>query len=517
MSFAPPPPSSSMPKAYAHPPVSPATERDAAAEASSDTRGVLKFDASFEGANLGVVKQITENEYELTIRPDTNAARYRLWFHFRVANYRPGQKVLFHVTNFSKSKSLYKDGMSPVFRVGNKKTSSGGSRDRAWERVHPKNVFYYRTKDSLSAAPGRGGGGRGASGSLERCGSGASAGSAGNDDESEKGTLSDGNESASERRRPRKPHILSFTHVFGKEDEDEEDTSSSYVEFAYSYPFTFAEQTAVLDALDEKNLPHVHRRTLTHSLQGRGCDVVVIDGGDDPDAPPGTALAPRRLVFLTCRVHPGETPASHALSGFLDFVTSDDSDAVSLRRKVTFVVVPMLNPDGCVSGNYRADSNGADLNRRWADCVSNREPTLTAAKALVKWYARDPCHALDFFIDLHAHTSSKASFLYVEPPKFGLDADDRGGERDAVAKDDDETSPRDDDKAASRGETFREKCEKAFAWERAAVLPRMLELNAGPALGFALSHCRFCENPEKAGAGRRAVGAMLAREARDAA
>jgi hypothetical protein len=469
-----------------------------------------------------VVKQITENEYELTIRPDTNAARYRLWFHFRVANYRPGQKVLFHVTNFSKSKSLYKDGMSPVFRVGNKKTSSKGSRDRAWERVHPKNVFYYRTKDSLSAAPGRGGGGRGASGSIERCGSGASAGSAGNDDESEKGTLSDGNESASERRRPRKPHILSFTHVFGKEDEDEEDASSSYVEFAYSYPFTFAEQTAVLDALDEKNLPHVHRRTLTHSLQGRGCDVVVIDGGDDPDAPPGTALAPRRLVFLTCRVHPGETPASHALSGFLDFVTSDDSDAVLLRRKVTFVVVPMLNPDGCVLGNYRADSNGADLNRRWADCVSTREPTLTAAKALVKWYARDPCHALDFFIDLHAHTSSKASFLYVEPPKFGLDADDcgeRGGERDAVAKDEtSETSARDDDRpAASRGETFREKCEKAFAWERAAVLPRMLELNAGPALGFSLSHCRFCENPEKAGAGRRAVGAMLAREARDAA
>jgi hypothetical protein len=171
----------------------------------------------------------------------------------------------------------------------------------------------------------------------------------------------------------------------------------------------------------------------------------VIDGGDDPDAPPGTALAPRRLVFLTCRVHPGETPASHALSGFLDFVTSDDSDAVLLRRKVTFVVVPMLNPDGCVLGNYRADSNGADLNRRWADCVSNREPTLTAAKALVKWYARDPCHALDFFIDLHAHTSSKASFLYVEPPKFGLDADDRGergGERDAVAKDEPPRPPR---------------------------------------------------------------------------
>ena len=423
------------------------------------------------------------------------------------------------MTNFSKSKSLYKDGMSPVFRAG-------PSGDRTWERVHPKNVFYYRTKDALVAPNGRGASGRGAASALERCSSG---GSAGNDDDGEKGTLSDGNESERERRRPRKPHILSFTHVFGKDDvpkrfpgtaddgvpaDDAPDrgqtkptnstnsTDASFVEFAYSYPFAFSEQQSVLDALEERNLPHVHRRTLAHTLQGRGCDVLVIDGGDDPDAPPGTALAPRRVVFLSCRVHPGETPASHALAGFLDFVVSSAPEATALRRKVTFVVVPMLNPDGCVAGNYRADSNGVDLNRRWRDCTAAREPTLHATKALIKWYARDPCHALDFFVDVHAHTSSKASFLYVEPPSFGEEEEKECEEQ--------ETG----DKARQSGETFRRKCEKAFAWERAAALPRMLELNAGPALGFALNHCRFCENPEKSGAGRRAVSAMLASEER---
>ena len=423
------------------------------------------------------------------------------------------------MTNFSKSKSLYKDGMSPVFRAG-------PSGDRTWERVHPKNVFYYRTKDALVAPNGRGASGRGAASALVRCSSG---GSAGNDDDGEKGTLSDGNESERERRRPRKPHILSFTHVFGKDDvpkrfpgtaddgvpaDDAPDrgqtkptnstnsTDASFVEFAYSYPFAFSEQQSVLDALEERNLPHVHRRTLAHTLQGRGCDVLVIDGGDDPDAPPGTALAPRRVVFLSCRVHPGETPASHALAGFLDFVVSSAPEATALRRKVTFVVVPMLNPDGCVAGNYRADSNGVDLNRRWRDCTAAREPTLHATKALIKWYARDPCHALDFFVDVHAHTSSKASFLYVEPPSFGEEEEKECEEQ--------ETG----DKARQSGETFRRKCEKAFAWERAAALPRMLELNAGPALGFALNHCRFCENPEKSGAGRRAVSAMLASEER---
>ena len=44
---------------------------------------------------------------------------------------------------------------------------------------------------------------------------------------------------------------------------------------------------------------------------------------------------------------PRETPASHALRGFLDFIASDDDEAASLRRAAAFVVVPMLNPDGC--------------------------------------------------------------------------------------------------------------------------------------------------------------------------
>jgi len=38
----------------------------------------------------------------------------RLWFYFCLRNNKPGQRVLFHVVNFSKSKSLYRDGMSPT-------------------------------------------------------------------------------------------------------------------------------------------------------------------------------------------------------------------------------------------------------------------------------------------------------------------------------------------------------------------------------------------------------------------
>lgn len=43
--------------------------------------------------------------------------QHRVWFYFSVSNIPfKNFRILLHVTNFSKSKSLYRDGMSPVVR-----------------------------------------------------------------------------------------------------------------------------------------------------------------------------------------------------------------------------------------------------------------------------------------------------------------------------------------------------------------------------------------------------------------
>uniref|UniRef100_A0A3B5LTQ5 AGBL carboxypeptidase 4 n=1 Tax=Xiphophorus couchianus TaxID=32473 RepID=A0A3B5LTQ5_9TELE len=47
-------------------------------------------------------------------------------------------RVIFNVVNFSKTKSLYRDGMSPVVK--------STSRPK-WQRLPPKNVYYYRCPD----------------------------------------------------------------------------------------------------------------------------------------------------------------------------------------------------------------------------------------------------------------------------------------------------------------------------------------------------------------------------------
>lgn len=63
------------------------------------------------------------------------------------------------------------------------------------------------------------------------------------------------------------------------------------------------------------------------------------------------------------RVHPGESNASWMMKGTLDFLTGSSLDAKILRDNFVFKVVPMLNPDGVINGNYRCSLAGVDLNR----------------------------------------------------------------------------------------------------------------------------------------------------------
>lgn len=64
-------------------------------------------------------------------------------------------------------------------------------------------------------------------------------------------------------------------------------------------------------------------------------------------------------IFLSSRVHPGETPASFVLNGIFNFLTDEKNiQSKVLREKFCFKIVPMLNPDGVYRGYYRLDTYG---------------------------------------------------------------------------------------------------------------------------------------------------------------
>ena len=62
-------------------------------------------------------------------------------------------------------------------------------------------------------------------------------------------------------------------------------------------------------------------------------------------------------------MHPGESNSSFIIEGVLNYLVSNEEGAETLRNRYVFKVIPMLNADGVIIGNYRCSLSNADLNR----------------------------------------------------------------------------------------------------------------------------------------------------------
>lgn len=119
----------------------------------------------------------------------------------------------------------------------------------------------------------------------------------------------------------------------------------------------------------------------------------------------------KQVVFLTARVHPGEANSSFMIQGVLDFLLSATSkEAQALRELFVFKVIPMLNPDGVINGNYRCNILGVDLNRRWTNPSRLLHPTIYYAKQHARQCATEQSVLL--FCDFHGHSRKRNVFMY---------------------------------------------------------------------------------------------------------
>ena len=118
------------------------------------------------------------------------------------------------------------------------------------------------------------------------------------------------------------------------------------------------------------------------------------------------------VIFLTSRVHPGETPGSHVLNGFLEMLCDLRSEqGKCLRKNYVFKVIMMLNPDGVSRGYYRLDTMACNLNRMYLNPSKADNPTIWATrKAVVQQAEQYKC--LKVFLDFHAHASKRGGFMF---------------------------------------------------------------------------------------------------------
>ena len=92
----------------------------------------------------------------------------------------------------------------------------------------------------------------------------------------------------------------------------------------------------------------------------------------------------KKGIIITCRVHPGESNSSFIWEGIINNLLGNSREAIWLRNNFVFKILPMINPDGVIYGNYRWSLLGVDLNRRWNNPSKILHPTIYNAKQLVK-------------------------------------------------------------------------------------------------------------------------------------
>jgi len=119
----------------------------------------------------------------------------------------------------------------------------------------------------------------------------------------------------------------------------------------------------------------------------------------------------RKIVFITARVHAAEVTASFKAEGILSFLVSEESLAVCLRDLYIFKIVPILNPEGVLAGNFRTSIVGTDLNRRWDKPDEILHPQIYFLKNYMKLLISIG-KEIFVYCDLHGHTRKNNAFIY---------------------------------------------------------------------------------------------------------
>ena len=316
-------------------------------------RAPLGFESRFESGNLQRAMQIREYEYDLLLKPDINTNGHTQWFYFAIKNPQRGKSYKFNIINMAKPDSLYNMGMQPLVYSVNKAKRQG----TGWVR-RGRDICYFQNN----------------------------------------------------RRRK---HTYYYTLTFTLDFEDADCTENDIVYCAHCYPYTYTDLQVYLGKLeeDETRRNRFRRRPLCQTLAGNICDLLTITSfACDPEA-----LKGRKGIVLTARVHPGETNASWMMKGIIDYLTGPSLDAKVLRDNFIFKVIPMLNPDGVVVGNYRCSLAGVDLNRNYLNPSPKLHPTIFYMKQMLRRFQED--RQVVLYSDFHGHSRKMDIFMYGCCPK----------------------------------------------------------------------------------------------------
>lgn len=94
-----------------------------------DDEKLIKIDSNFESGNLDSAYLVSETEYNLLLKVDTNTRGGTHWFYFKVLLWKPGQAITFNVLNIVRDlRPFYSKGMNIMTRT----ESLNGTQKSEW-------------------------------------------------------------------------------------------------------------------------------------------------------------------------------------------------------------------------------------------------------------------------------------------------------------------------------------------------------------------------------------------------
>eukprot|EP00062_Callorhinchus_milii_P008414 gi/632951319/ref/XP_007891223.1/ PREDICTED: cytosolic carboxypeptidase 2-like [Callorhinchus milii] len=252
----------------------------------------LVFESRYESGNLHQAWRVGQCEYELVLATDLFSSRHTQWYYFRIQKALVDVTYKFKIINLLKRNSLYNYGMKPL--VYSEKDAK--ERGIGWFRSGHHITYKPLNKKSFY-------------------------------------------------------NLLPSTEYYCLEFKIEFSNKNDSYYLAHCYPYSYTDLKAHLDEItnDQNHLEYFRKEVLCETRAGNSCFLLTItDSTTDKENVEG-----KLGVVLTARVHPGETQSSWMMKGIVDFLISEERIAKELRQRCVFKIVPMLNPDGVIVGNYR--------------------------------------------------------------------------------------------------------------------------------------------------------------------
>ena len=177
----------------------------------------------------------------------------------------------------------------------------------------------------------------------------------------------------------------------------------------YALPYTYSDLLKSIEHWEKIAKPGwFSKEKLCDTVGGRACPLLTITNPESP-----IPLDKKQCVFITGRIHPGESNSSYLVHGLMDFFLSNDPAAKYILDHCIVKCVPMINIDGVIEGFYRVSLSGNDLNRMWTAPDLVLHPVVNQTKELIKKIATE--RQIAVYLDFHGHSRLHGTFMYGCP------------------------------------------------------------------------------------------------------